>query len=112
VTLPDDPQSRFRPELPPVPRERAPIGYRPGWQIEERLQGLLLVLVGFVGLLGVYAIVSLGNLPGAPTPPPPPPGLRGLPTVPIVSFTTCFVPLIGLGSVGLIVVGFRRIVAP
>jgi hypothetical protein len=100
----------FRDDLPKLERERRPVGYRPGWQFEERLQGLGVVLLGLVGLLVVYGIAT-GFLPsGLPPPPAPPPGV--LISLPAINAAACFTPLMAIGSVALIVVGFRRVVDP
>jgi hypothetical protein len=108
VRFPGEPEGRS--ELPPIERERKPVGYRPGWQLEERLQGLGAIVLGLVGLLVVYGIYS-GILPsGLPPPPAPPKGV--LVQVPVVSAAACFVPLMTIGSVALIVVGFRRVLDP
>ena len=106
---PNDPNARFRAELPKLEKERQPVGYRPGWQIQERLQGLGVVVLGLVGLAVVYGVYT-GILPSGLPPPPKPPGV--LVQVPVFNATACFVPLIAIGSLGLIVVGFRRIVEP
>ena len=78
-------------------------------QIGERLLGLVLVLVG----LGVLLLVRLAmqhpsSLFYQPTPPP------GLPpgAVVLVSPTTCLLPLIALGALGLIAVGIKRLLFP
>jgi hypothetical protein len=108
VQLPGQPD--YRSDLPPVQRERKPAGYRPGWQLVERLQGLGVVVLGLVGLLVVYGIYS-GFLPsGLPPPPPPPKGV--LVQVPVINAAACFLPLLTIGSVGLIVVGFRQVFDP
>jgi hypothetical protein len=108
VLTPDD--SGYRSDLPPLQRDRRPVGYRPGWQIEERLQGLGAVVLGLVGLLVVYGIYS-GFLPsGLPPPPAPPKGV--LIQVPFVNPAAFFLPLISVGSVALIFVGLRRVVDP
>ncbi len=80
--------------------------------LEERLQGLLLLLIGLAGCAGALALYQLGGLPGAPAPPPPPPGLKGLSLAPLFSVTNCMVPLMAIGSVGLVLVGLRRMVDP
>ncbi|MDQ6671394.1 MAG: hypothetical protein M3069_11705 [Chloroflexota bacterium] len=103
-----DPQARYRSELPALPKER-PSGYRPGWQLGDRLQGLGVVALGLVGLLVVYATYA-GVLPSGLPPPPQPRGL--LVQVPIVNAATCVMPLLAIGSVALIVVGFRRVLDP
>ena len=107
--LPDDPKARYRSELPPLDRERRPVGYRPGWQLEERLQGLGAMVLGLVGLAVVYGIAT-GILPSGLPPPPPPPGV--LVQVPTVNGLGCVMPLMAIGSVALIVVGFRRVLDP
>jgi hypothetical protein len=107
---PEDPFApKFRSDLPPVDRERMPVGYRAGWQIEERLQGLGIVVVGLIGLAVVYGIYS-GFLPSGLPPPPQPRGV--LVQVPVYNATACFMPLIAISSCALIVVGFRRILDP
>jgi hypothetical protein len=108
VRLPGEPE--YRSDLPPIESERRPVGYRAGWQIGERLQGLGAVLLGLVGLLVVYGIYT-GFLPsGLPPPPPPPPGV--LVQVPVINAAACFSPLMTIGSVALIFVGFRRVLDP
>lgn len=103
-------EPEYRSDLPPIERERQPVGYRPGWQLEERLQGLGVVVLGLVGLLVVYGVYS-GFLPsGLPPPPAPPPGV--LVQVPVFNAAACFIPLIAISSVALIAVGFRRIFDP
>jgi hypothetical protein len=108
VQTPGDPG--YRSDLPKLENERRPVGYRPGLQLEERLQGLGAVALGLVGLLVVYGIYT-GVLPsGLPPPPPPPPGV--LVQVPVVNAAACFMPLLAIGSVALIVVGGRRVIDP
>lgn len=107
IQPPDQPG--YRSELPKLEKERKPAGYRPGWQLEERLQGAGVVLLGLVGLLVVYGIYS-GFLPSGLPPPPKPPGL--LVAVPSVNGAACLLPLLAIGSVALIVVGFRRVLDP
>jgi hypothetical protein len=106
-STPDDPQ--YRSDLPRLDKERVPVGYRAGWQIEDRLQGLGVVVLGLVGLLVVYGIYS-GVLPAGLPPPPQPKGL--LVPVPTVNAMGCIVPLLAIGSVALVFVGFRRILDP
>jgi hypothetical protein len=106
---PLDPRDEVRKDLPPVPRDRRPVGYRPGWQIEERLQGLGAVLLGLVGLLVAYGIYT-GFLPAGLPPPQQPPGV--LVQVPLPNATSCLIPLMSVGSVALIFVGFRRFLDP
>ena len=106
---PNDPNERYRSDLPKLDKERRPVGYRPGWQIEERLIGLAVVAVGLVGLAVVYGVYT-GLLPSGLPPPPQPKGV--LVQVPVFNASACFVPLIAVGSVLLIVVGFRRVLDP
>jgi hypothetical protein len=109
VLPPNDPQQDYRSELPALPKERRPVGYRPGWQLEERLQGAGVILLGLVGLLVVYGIYT-GFLPsGIPAPPQP----RGvLVPVPTINAVACVMPLMAIGSVACLVVGFRRMLDP
>jgi hypothetical protein len=108
VLSPEDPG--WRPDLPKIDKERRPVGYRAGFQLEERLQGVGVVLLGFVGLFVVYGIYT-GFLPsGLPPPPPPPPGV--LIQVPTPNAAACFMPLMALMSVALIAIGFKRVVDP
>jgi hypothetical protein len=109
VLPPNDPNEGYRSDLPSLPSERRPVGYRAGWQIEERLQGLGVVLLGLVGLGVVYGI-STGLLPSGLPPPPQQPGV--LIQLPVFNAAACFTPLIAVGSLALIVVGFRRIFDP
>jgi hypothetical protein len=106
VFLEDDPRRQSGSELPPLPKDH-PSGYRPGWQLQERLLGLGVVALGVLGL-GVSYAVSTGLLPaGLPAPNAAP----GLP-MPMVNPVACMIPAVGLGSVALIVVGFRRLLDP
>jgi hypothetical protein len=98
-----------RSDLPPLPRERRPVGWRAGLQLEERGLGVLVTLLGMFGLWVVYGISS-GALPAGLPPPAPPPGVLIQPPIP--NATACLVPLVGLGSIGLIVAGFRRVIDP
>lgn len=106
---PNDPNEGFRSDLPSLPRGRLPEGYRPGWQLEERLQGLGVIVLGLVGLAVVYGI-STGFLPSGLPPPPQQPGV--LLQLPVFNAAACFTPLMAIGSVGLIFVGFRRVLDP
>ncbi len=106
---PNDPNEGYRSDLPKLPRGTRPEGYRPGWQIEERLQGLGAIVLGLVGLAVVYGISS-GLLPSGLPPPPQPSGV--LVQVPVINSAACFTPLLALGSLALIVVGFRRVLDP
>ena len=109
VLPPHDPQGGFRSDLPPLVSERKPYGYQAGWQLGERLQGLGVVAFGIIGLLVVYGIYT-GFLPAGLPPPPQPPGV--LVPVPVFNAAACFMPLMAIGSVALIVVGFRRFLDP
>jgi hypothetical protein len=109
VLPPNDPQDGFRSDLPPLPRDRRPVGYHAGWQLEERLQAVGVMLLGVVGLAVVYGI-STGILPFGLPPPPQPQGL--LVPLPALNMAACVVPLMAIGSVALIVVGFRRLIDP
>ena len=107
--LPDDPNRRYRSDLPPLDKERAPVGYRRGWQLEERLQGLGVLVLGLVGLGVVYGIYT-GALPAGLPPPQQPRGV--LVQVPMYNAAICFTPMIAVFSVALIVLGFRRLLDP
>jgi hypothetical protein len=109
VLPPNDPNERYRSDLPKLDKESRPVGYRAGWQIEERLVGLAVVALGLVGLAVVYGVYT-GILPSGLPPPPQPRGV--LVQVPVFNATACFVPLVAIGSVLLIVVGFRRVLDP
>jgi len=111
VLPPDDldPQARYRSELPALPKEYTPPGYRAGWQVQERLQGVGVILLGLVGLAVVYGTYT-GVLPSGLPPPPQPHGV--LVQVPVLNAAACFMPLLAIGSVGLLVVGFRRVIDP
>jgi len=104
---PLDPKERYRSELPKLPRDERPVGYNAGWQLEERLQALGVIVLGLVGLYVAYAIFA-GILPAGLPPPQPPPGVR----VPVINPAGCLAPLMALGSVGLILVGARRFIDP
>ena len=107
MRLPDDPG--YRDDLPKIASERRPVGYRSGWQMEERLQGLGVVVLGLVGLLVVYGIYS-GVLPSGLPPPAQPKGV--LVQVPTVNSAAFFLPIIAVTSVALIAVGFKRVFDP
>jgi hypothetical protein len=107
VRLPDDPG--YRDDLPKLASERRPVGYRPGWQFEERLQGLGAVVLGLVGMLVAYGIYS-GILPFGLPAPPQPPGL--LVQAPIFNASACVLPLMFVGSIALIAVGIKRVFDP
>ena len=59
---PDDPEARYRSDLPRLPKEYEPPGYRAGWQLEERVQGLGVILLGLVGLAVVYLAIMAMRL--------------------------------------------------
>jgi hypothetical protein len=109
VLPPGDPNAGYRSDLPQLPSERRPHGYRPGWQLEGRLQGLGVVVLGVVGLLVVYGMYT-GVLPAGLPPPPQPRGI--LVPVPTFNAAACFMPLLAVGSIALVIVGFRRIFDP
>jgi hypothetical protein len=109
VLPPNDPHEGYRSDLPPLPRDRRPEGYHAGWQLDERLQGLGAIVLGVVGLAVVYGI-STGVLPAGLPPQMQPTGALG--QVPIVNPVACFMPLMAIGAVALIVVGFRRMLDP
>lgn len=94
-----------RSDLPEIKRERKPVGYRAGLQLQERLLGLGVALLGVIGLLVIYG-VWIGFLPSGLTPPP------GVLPAPTLNATACMLPLIGIGSVGLILVGVKRVFDP
>jgi hypothetical protein len=112
VLPPNDPSESYRSDLPPIRGPRAPEGYQRGFEWGARAVGLLLILLGLAGMAFVYAIFQAGGLPGAPAPPPPPPGLKGMPVPTLANVTSCLVPLLAIGSVGCILIGFRRLVDP
>jgi hypothetical protein len=107
VQLPGDPG--YRSDLPKLEKERRPVGYRPGLQLEERLQGLGVIVLGLVGLLVVYGIYT-GVLPSGLPPPPQPKGV--LVAVPVINVAAFLVPLIAVMSVVLIALGLRRVFDP
>jgi hypothetical protein len=107
VLSPEDPG--WRPDLPKIDKARRPVGYRAGLQLEERLQGLGVVVLGLVGLLVVYGIYS-GVLPSGLPPPPQPKGV--LIPIPVVNGAAFFLPIIAVMSVALIAIGFKRVVDP
>ena len=73
--------------------------------MEERLQGLLLILAGCAGLAIAYLIQQFPLQPPSP-PPGMPPGL--VPASPM----TCLLPMIGIGSVGLCLLGVKKLLFP
>jgi hypothetical protein len=102
----EGPLEQKAPELPDVRGPRVPVGYRPGFQLKERLQGLALVFLGLLGFALVSAMPPPAGLPGAPQ------GPGGLAAPPLLAPAACLTPLIVLGSVGLIVVGLRQMISP
>ena len=104
---PLDPRQRHRSELPPVARGRERIDYRAGWQLEERLQALGVIVLGLVGLWLAYAMTA-GIVPAGLPVPPPPPGVF----VPLFNPMACLVPMLVLGAVALIVAGAKRLIDP
>jgi hypothetical protein len=75
----------------------------------ERLYGLLLILAGVACLALVVTAQQHGwfqpKLPG------PLPGTGNL-AVPIITPLSCFYPLAAIGSLGLCIVGVRKLLAP
>jgi hypothetical protein len=104
--LPGNDPPNWRSELPRLEKE-PPVGYRPGWQWEERLQGLGVFVLGVIGLIVAYLMFN-GVLPVGLPPPKAPPGVL----VPVFNPTGCLVPLIGLMSVAMIVLGLKRAIDP
>lgn len=107
MASPPDPQDGARSDLPKLPRDERPVGYHAGWQIEERLQALGVIVLGLVGLWVAYGMYS-GFLPVGLPAPQPPPGVQ----VPVFNPVTCVIPIMSLGSVALIFVGARRFIDP
>ena len=102
-----DDQRQYRKELPKLDKE-PPVGYRPGWQIEERLTGLGIVLLGILGML-VAVLMTTGVIPLGPTLPTPP-GFTVRP--PVLGPMTCVTSLMAIGGVALVVLGLRRAIDP
>jgi hypothetical protein len=102
------PGNEFRSDLPKLAKE-GPVGYRAGLQLADRLQGLGAILLGIVSMVVAYLIFT-GVLPVGLPPPPPPPGV--LVQVPLMNPAQCVVPLLGIGSIALVIVGFRRLIDP
>jgi len=102
------PGNEFRSDLPRLEKE-GPVGYRAGWQIVDRLQGLGAILLGVASMVVAYLIFT-GVLPVGLPPPPPPPGV--LVQVPLMNPAQCVVPMLGLGAIALVIVGFKRVIDP
>lgn len=94
----EDFSSRSIEGLKDVRGPRRPVGYRPGFQLEERLGGLLLALVGVAG-----CVIGVTLLNGAP---------RGAVAVGISSPLTCLMTLGVAGAVVLVGIGLWRMVDP
>lgn len=94
----EDFSSRSIEGLGDVRGPRRPVSYRPGLQLEERLGGLLLVIVGVAG-----CVIGVTLLNGAP---------RGVVAVGITSPLTCLTTLGVAGAVVLVGIGLWRMVDP
>ncbi len=105
ASRPRPPFERKLPDLPDVRGPRAPHGYRPGLQLVERLQGLLLLGLGVAGLLFCVYLLNGARTAG-------PLGTAGGGVPGSLNAAGCLVPMIALGSLGLVLVGLRRIVDP
>jgi len=76
--------------------------------LQERLTGLVLVLIGLAGMTLVYLYYQHRDvLPQPPTPPGMTPRM-----VPLFSPLECIMPLAAFGSAALIFMGLRRMVFP
>ncbi len=104
--LPED-KFNYRKDLPRLDKE-PPVGYHRGWQIEERLMGLGVALLGILGML-VAALMTSGVIPAGPSFPMPP-GFVVRP--PILGPMTCVTSLMAIGGVALLVLGLRRVIDP
>jgi hypothetical protein len=109
--LPRDPNDPLPPrsELPEIARERRPVGWRQGFELEERLLGVGAFVLGVIGLGVVYGISS-GRLPAGLPPPIPPPGI--LVNLPTLNAIACLLPLLTLFSIALIAIGLKRAFSP
>ena len=76
--------------------------------LAERLQGLLLILVGCTLMLLLYLAQQSGWLQARP---PIPAGVRP-DLLPVVTPLSCLLPLASLGAVGLCLVGIRKLLTP
>jgi hypothetical protein len=72
----------------------------------ERLVGLGLIALGMIGFGLLYLFWRIGPLMPA-APPGMPSGL-----MPMLSPIACMVPVIGLGSCGLVLLGLKRLIFP
>ena len=72
----------------------------------ERLQGLVLILIGCGGLALLYVGQQNGWLSGRPPMP------AGMPPVPLISPLACLNIFIGIGSLGLCLIGVRKLLNP
>jgi hypothetical protein len=106
--LPQNDPQRYRADLPKLDKQ-PPVGYRAGWQLEDRLTGLGVALLGLVGITVAY-LITTGVLPAGLPPPAPPPGV--LVQVPLPNAMACVVPLTAVGGVALVIVGLRRAIDP
>jgi hypothetical protein len=75
----------------------------------ERLQGLLLILVGCASMVLIYFAQQAGWFQQAR--PPTPPGIRPE-FLPVITPLSCVLPMAALGALGLCFIGFKRLVAP
>lgn len=94
----EDFSSRSIEGLRDVRGPRRPAGYSPGPQLEERLGGLLLAIVGVAG-----CVIGVALLNGAP---------RGAVAAGITSPLTCLMTLGVAGAVVLVGIGLWRMVDP
>lgn len=77
--------------------------------LRERLEGLLILLVGCGSLALIYSLQHSGWL--QPARPPIPPGLAGQ-ALPIINPIACILPLCVIGALGLCLVGLKRLFDP
>ena len=76
--------------------------------LQERLIGLVLVLIGLGGMLLVYLYYQ--HRDALPQPPAPPEMMPKM--LPLLSPLACIMPLAALGSTALIFIGLRRLLFP
>lgn len=103
----DEGRSRGRPELPPLPRGPADRLRPPRFAWRARLEGLGVVLLGVLGLLVLLALQWSEAPPALPGINPDFPAAAALYLIP-----RFLLPFLGFGSLGLIIVGLRRLVRP